>query len=104
MAAEALGLVETRGFVAAIEAADAMCKTARVRLVRYEVNPDALVTVLIRGPLAEVESAVQAGGRSAARVGEAVAVHVIPLPDIELEDPLAGRGDERSRYRMNLLP
>ena len=86
MAREALGLVETRGFVGAVEAADAMCKAARVRLTRYEVTTDALVTVVVRGPLGEVEAAVAAGVRSAARVGELLARHVIPAPEPELED------------------
>ena len=85
MPREALGLVETRGMVGAIEAADAMCKTAQVRLVRYEVTRDALVTVLVRGPLAEVEAAVQAGAGAAQRVGELVTRHVIPAPEPELE-------------------
>jgi microcompartment protein CcmL/EutN len=85
VAREALGLVETRGLVGAVEAADAMCKTARVRLTRYEVTRDALVTVTVRGPLAEVEAAVAAGARSAARVGELVTRHVIPAPEPELE-------------------
>lgn len=85
MAREALGLVETRGFVGAVEAADAMCKTAHVRLSRYEVTRDALVTVVVRGPLAEVEAAVAAGARSAARVGELLTRHVIPAPEPQLE-------------------
>jgi microcompartment protein CcmL/EutN len=83
-------MVETRGWVGAVEAADAMCKTARVRLVRVEVTPAALVTVVIRGRLGEVEAAVEAGVRAAARVGESVARHVIPLPDEQLEDPIGG--------------
>jgi microcompartment protein CcmL/EutN len=86
VAREALGLVETRGLVGGIEAADAMCKTARVRLTRYEVTTDALVTVVVRGPLAEVEAAVAAGARSATRVGELLARHVIPAPEPGLED------------------
>ena len=86
MAREALGLVETRGLIGAVEAADAMCKTAHVRLTRYEVTTDALVTVAVRGPLGEVEAAVAAGARSAARVGELLARHVIPAPELELED------------------
>ncbi len=85
MAREALGLVETRGFIGAVEAADAMCKTAGVRLTRYEVTPDALVTVVVRGALAEVEAAVAAGARSAARVGELLTRHVIPAPEPDLE-------------------
>lgn len=90
MAKEALGLVETRGFVPAVEAADAMCKTARVRLVRYEVTRGALVTVLVRGPVAEVEAAVAAGAGVAARLGEVLTSHVIPAPDTQLEQPMAG--------------
>jgi ethanolamine utilization protein EutM len=90
VAKEALGLVETRGFVGAVEAADAMCKTARVRLVRYESIQGALVTVLIRGPVAEVEAAVAAGARAAARVGEVLVSHVIPAPESQLEAPIAG--------------
>jgi len=78
-------MVEARGWVAAVEAADAMCKAARVRLVRYEVTRDALVTVIVRGPLAEVEAAVAAGSRSGERVGEIVTQHVIPAPDPQLE-------------------
>ena len=85
MAREALGLVETRGYVAAVEAADAMCKTAHVRLTRYEVTRDALVTVLVRGPLADVEAAVAAGAGAAQRVGELVTRHVIPAPEPDLE-------------------
>ena len=86
MAREALGLVETRGWVGAVEAADAMCKTAQVRLTRYEVTVDALVTVIVRGPIADVDAAVAAGAQAAARVGELVTRHVIPAPDPGLED------------------
>jgi len=90
VAREALGLVETRGFVPAVEAADAMCKTARVRLVRYELTRAARVTVLVRGEVAEVEAAVAAGRTAAARLGEVLAAHVIPAPDPQLEQPIAG--------------
>jgi ethanolamine utilization protein EutM len=89
---EALGLIETRGFVAAVEAADAMTKTANVRLTRYEVTRDALVTVVVRGAVGDVESAVEAGARAAARVGELTARHVIPAPDPQLEEPVGGPG------------
>jgi len=78
-------MVETRGFVAAVEAADAMCKTARVRLARYEVTRDAIVTVIVRGPLADVEAAVSAGARAAQKVGEFLRQHVIPAPEPQLE-------------------
>ena len=90
MAHEALGLEESRGWVAAVEAADAMCKTARVRLVRYEVTRDALVTVVVRGALGDVEAAVAAGAEAAARVGEVFARHVIPAPEPQLERSIAG--------------
>jgi microcompartment protein CcmL/EutN len=96
VAREALGLVETRGFVPAAEAADAMCKTARVRLVRYDLTRGARVTVLVRGPVAEVEAAVAAGRAAAARLGEVLASHVIPAPDPQLEQPIAGPRDVRS--------
>jgi ethanolamine utilization protein EutM len=85
-----LGLVETRGMVAAVEAADAMCKTARVRLTRFEVTRDALVTVTVRGALAEVEAAVAAGAAAAAGKGEVLARHVIPAPEVQLEESIAG--------------
>jgi len=81
-----LGLVETRGFVAAVEAADAMTKAARVTLTRYEVTREALVTVLVRGELADVEAAVAAGSAAAAALGELLRGHVIPRPVPELED------------------
>ncbi len=90
MTREAFGLVETRGLVAAVEAADAMCKTAGVRLTRYEITLEALVTVTVRGPLGEVEAAVAAGASAAARKGEVLARHVIPAPERQLEEPIAG--------------
>jgi ethanolamine utilization protein EutM len=85
-------MVETRGFVGAVEAADAMCKTARVRLVRYEVTQGALVTAMVRGPVAEVEAAVVAGVAAARRVGEVLTSHVIPALDAQLEQPIAAPG------------
>ena len=97
MGREALGLIETRGFVAAVEAADAMCKAARVRLARYEVTRDALVTVVVRGAVAEVDAAVAAGSGAAARLGELMSRHVIPAPEQDLEpsigSPRPGSGD-----------
>jgi ethanolamine utilization protein EutM len=83
-------MVETRGWVAAVEAADAMCKAARVRLVRCEIVRDAMVTVQVRGALAEVEAAVAAGWDAARRVGSPLSRHVIPAPDAQLEEPIAG--------------
>lgn len=85
MPREALGLVETTGLVPAVEAADAMCKAARVRLTRYEITRDGLVSILVRGALGEVEAAVAAGAAAAARKGGVLARHVIPAPGDELE-------------------
>ena len=76
----AYGMVETRGMVAAVEAADAMAKAAAVRLVRLEVTMAALVTVQVVGEVAAVRSAVDAGRAAAERVGEVVSAHVIPRP------------------------
>jgi ethanolamine utilization protein EutM len=87
---EALGLIETRGFVAAVEASDAMCKAAHVRLVRYEVTRDALVTIVVRGDVAAVDASVAAGASAATRVGELLARHVIPAPEPQLEHPIGG--------------
>jgi ethanolamine utilization protein EutM len=87
---DALGLVETRGMIPAVEAADAMCKAARVQLTRCEVTRDAMVTVALRGALGEVEAAVAAGAAAAARKGEVLARHVIPAPEGQLEERIAG--------------
>ncbi len=97
VARESLGLVETRGLVAGVEAADAMCKAARVRLGRYEITRDALVTVTVRGGLAEVEAAVAAGAAAAALKGEVLIGHVIPSPDAQLEEPMAGPAPPAAR-------
>ena len=83
--AEALGMVETRGLVAAIEAADAMCKAANVALVGTEKIGSGLVTVMVRGDVGAVKSAVEAGSSSAQRLGELVATHVIPRPHSDVE-------------------
>ena len=85
MAQEALGMVETRGLVAAIEAADAMCKAANVALVGTEKIGSGLVTVMVRGDVGAVKSAVEAGSSSAQRLGELVATHVIPRPHSDVE-------------------
>ena len=85
MAQEALGMVETRGLIAAIEAADAMCKAANVALVGTEKIGSGLVTVMVRGDVGAVKSAVEAGSSSAQRLGELVATHVIPRPHSDVE-------------------
>jgi microcompartment protein CcmL/EutN len=84
-AKEALGLVETKGFVGMIEASDAMAKSAKVRLVGYEKVGSGLVTTLCRGEVGAVRAAVDAAASAAQRVGELVAVHVIPRPHDDLE-------------------
>jgi microcompartment protein CcmL/EutN len=81
----ALGLVETKGLVAAIEAADTMVKTANVKLIGKEITKAALVTIKITGDTAAVRSAVEAGAAAAQRVGELVSKHVIPRPGEGLE-------------------
>ncbi len=83
----ALGLVETKGMVGAIEAADAMCKAAKVTLIGKENKIGAgLVTVMVRGEVGAVKAATEAGAAAARRVGELVSVHVIPRPAAELEE------------------
>ena len=85
---EALGLVETRGLVGMIEAADAMCKTANVVFVGWQKVDAGLVTAIVRGDVAAVKAATDAGAAAARRVGELVSVHVIPRPHSNLEDVL----------------
>jgi len=85
---EALGLIETRGFVGAIEAADAMVKAANVRLIGREKVGNGLVTVMVRGDVAAVKAATEAGASAARRVGELVSVHVIPRPHTDVEELL----------------
>jgi ethanolamine utilization protein EutM len=82
---EALGMVETRGLVSLIEAADAMVKTANVVIVSWEKVDAGLVTVLVRGDVGSVKAATDAGAAAARRVGELVGVHVIPRPADDLE-------------------
>lgn len=77
---EALGMIECRSFAALVEASDAMVKAARVELVSYEKTGGGFVTAIVRGDVAAVKAAVEAGVRGAEKVGEVVAVHVIPRP------------------------
>ena len=81
----ALGMIETRGMVGAIEAADAMCKAAKVTLLGKEISGGGLVTVMVRGEVGAVKAATDAGAAAARRVGELISVHVIPRPHDELE-------------------
>ncbi len=85
MAQEALGMVETRGLVAAVEAADAMLKAANVELVGTEKIGSGLVSVMVRGDVGAVKAAVESGASSASKLGELVATHVIPRPHTDVE-------------------
>jgi ethanolamine utilization protein EutM len=92
---EALGLIETRGWVAMIEAADAMVKAANVSLVGMEKIGSGLVTVLVRGDVGAVKAATDAGAAAAQRVGEVVSVHVIPRPHSDTETLLPIRASAK---------
>jgi microcompartment protein CcmL/EutN len=94
--ADALGMIETKGFVGMVEAADAMVKAARVELVGYEKIGGGYVTAVVRGDVAAVKAATEAGQRAAERVGELVSVHVIPRPhaNIDLALPLGRQGGD----------
>ncbi|MBI4569177.1 MAG: ethanolamine utilization microcompartment protein EutM [Planctomycetes bacterium] len=84
----ALGLIETRGLVGSIEAADAMVKAAKVTLIGKEVIGGGYVTVMVRGEVGAVKAATDAGAAAAQRVGELISVHVIPRPHEEIEQIL----------------
>ncbi|WP_425804155.1 ethanolamine utilization microcompartment protein EutM [Desulfitobacterium sp. Sab5] len=92
---EALGLIETRGLVGSIEAADAMVKAANVYLIGRELVGGGLVTVMVRGDVGAVKAATDAGAAAAQRVGELISVHVIPRPhsDVEMILPSVKRED-----------
>jgi microcompartment protein CcmL/EutN len=92
---EALGMIETRGFPAVVEAADAMVKAAKVELVSYERTGGGYVTVSVRGDVAAVKAACDAGKAGAARVGEIVSVHIIARPHINVDAVMPlGREEE----------
>ncbi|MEZ5306594.1 MAG: BMC domain-containing protein [Pyrinomonadaceae bacterium] len=90
MSLEALGMVETKGFVGAVEAADAMVKAANVTLIGREYIGAAYVTIFVRGDVGAVKAATDAGAAAARRVGELISVHVIPRPHGEVEGILPG--------------
>jgi microcompartment protein CcmL/EutN len=92
--ADALGMIETKSFAALVEASDAMVKAAKVELVTYEKTGGGFVTAIVRGDVAAVKAATEAGSRAAEKVGEVVTVHVIARPhaNIDAVMPL-GRGD-----------
>ena len=92
-AGAALGMIETRGFAAMVEAADAMVKAAKVDLVGYEKIGGGYVTAIVRGDVAACRAAVDAGARAAEKVGEIVTTHVIPRPHVSVDEALPiGRG------------
>ncbi len=90
----ALGMIETRGLVAAIEAADAMVKSANVQLVGKEQVGGGLVTIMVRGDVGAVQAATDAGAAAAEKVGELLSVHVIPRPHVEVDNILPHKGGE----------
>jgi len=94
--ADALGMIETRGFIGMVEASDAMVKAAKVELVGYEKIGGGYVTAVVRGDVAAVKAATEAGARGAERVGELVSVHVIPRPHGNVDSvlPLGRQGGE----------
>jgi ethanolamine utilization protein EutM len=92
---EALGMVEAKGFAAMVEASDAMVKAAKVELIGYEKTGGGYVTAIVRGDVAAVKAAVDAGARGAERIGEVVSVHVIPRPHENVDRALPlGRGPD----------
>ncbi|MDR1509451.1 MAG: BMC domain-containing protein [Synergistaceae bacterium] len=92
MTSDALGMIETKGLVGAIEAADAMVKAANVSLIGYEKIGSAYVTVMVRGDVGAVKAATDAGAVAAKHVGEVISVHVIPRPHTDTEKLLPTLG------------
>ena len=98
--AEALGMIECRGFSAMVEASDAMVKAAKVELVSYEKTGGGYVTALVRGDVAAVKAAVEAGVRGAEKVGEVVSTHVIARPHLNIDAVLPlGRQAEATKAK-----
>jgi ethanolamine utilization protein EutM len=103
---DALGMVECRGLVAMIEAADTMVKTANVRLVGYEKVDAGLVTAIVRGEVGAVKAAVEAGAAAARRIGEVVSVHIIPRPHGEVDEgvPVLHNGETNRKPVSGSVP
>jgi ethanolamine utilization protein EutM len=99
MALQAVGMVETRGLVALIEASDAMCKAADVELVGYDRVGSGLVTAFVRGEVAAVKAALDAGSAAAAKIGEVVAVHVIPRPHEDLSSAIPQKSTPKTNAK-----
>ena len=96
---KAIGLIETKGLVGSIEAADAMVKAANVTLMGEERIGGGLVTVIVKGDVGAVKAAVDAGAAAAKRVGEVISIHVIARPHEEIEKLLPGKGSGQGRFR-----
>ena len=95
---DALGMIETRGFAAMVEAADAMVKAARVDLVGYEKTGGGYNTAIVRGDVAAVRAALDAGNAAAQKVGEVISIHIIPRPHSNVDKVLPlGRGSVKSK-------
>lgn len=95
---DALGMIETRGFAAMVEASDAMVKAAKVELTGYEKTGGGYVTAVVRGDVAAVKAALDAGSRAAERVGEVISTHIIPRPHANVDEVLPlGRGRAKSK-------
>ncbi len=95
MALQALGMVETRGLVALIEASDAMVKAAKVELVGWDRVGSGMVTAFVKGDVAAVKAATDAGAAAAAKIGEVVSVHVIPRPHEDLDNAVPKKAGEK---------
>jgi ethanolamine utilization protein EutM len=102
MALQALGMVETKGLVALIEASDAMCKAASVDLVGWDKAGSGMVTAFVRGDVAAVKAATDAGAAAAAKLGEVVSVHVIPRPHDDLGRTLPSKDDAKKPAKPSL--
>lgn len=102
---DALGMIETRGFAAMVEASDAMVKAAKVELIGYERVGGGYVTAIVRGDVAAVRAALDAGGRAAERVGEVISVHIIPRPHANVDEVLPlGRGQKEKGAKNKKMP
>jgi len=103
---EALGMVECRGLVAMIEAADAMVKAAKVHLVGYEKIDAGLVIAIVRGEVGAVRAAVDAGAAAASRIGEVVATHIIPRPHSQVDEgiPVLNNGETNRKPISGSVP
>lgn len=98
ISSDALGMLETKGFVGMVEASDAMVKAAKVELIGYEKIGGGYVTAIVRGDVAAVKAAIEAGSKAAEKVGELVSVHVIPRPHGNIDHVLPlGRGKRATK-------